>query len=421
MLNTGVLLQHERYRILQSIGGGGMGQVYLAEDLRLAGRRCAMKEFSPEQIPPQDRTWATQTFQQEAAILSNLDHPGLTKVFDYFAEGSNQYLVMELVDGETLDKRLDAAKDRRLPQAQALDITLQLCDVLEYLHRCTPPIVFRDLKPGNIMLTRQGQVKLIDFGIARLFKAGQSRDTINLGTPGYAAPEQYGGQGQTDPRSDVYSLGVVLYEMLTGYDPTQTPFNLPVTRTLNITLPTYIETVIRKATQVDPNHRYQTIAELRMKLTGQAAPVSRNRFLLPALLGALVVLLLGGALLLSSNSNILGGLGINPTATATATAAALPTAVPTATATRTSTPTFTPTETREPTATPRSVGATETETLTPTVARVAPTRTRVINTRVPPTATQPACPSGQFWDDIMKRCKNSPGGGGGGANTPAGP
>jgi serine/threonine protein kinase len=418
MLNTGHLLQHERYRILQSIGGGGMGQVYLAEDLRLAGRRCAMKEFSPEQIPPQDRAWATQTFQQEAAILSNLDHSGLTKVFDYFAEDSNQYLVMELVDGETLDKRLDAAKDGRLPQAQALDIALQLCDVLEYLHRCTPPIVFRDLKPGNIMLTRQGQVKLIDFGIARLFKAGQSRDTINLGTPGYAAPEQYGGQGQTDPRSDVYSLGVVLYEMLTGYDPTQTPFNLPVTRTLNITLPAYIEAVVRKATQVDPNHRYQTIAELRMKLTGQAAPASRGRFLLLALLGALVALLLGGALLLSSNNNILGGLGINPTATATATV--LPTVAPTVTATRTATPTFTPTDTREPTATPRSVTVTETETPLATATRVVPTRTRVISTRVPPTATQPACPPGQFWDDIMKRCKNSPGGGGG-ENTPAPP
>jgi serine/threonine protein kinase len=418
MLNTGVLLQHERYRILQSIGGGGMGQVYLAEDLRLAGRRCAMKEFSPEQIPPQDRAWATQTFQQEAAILSNLDHPGLTKVFDYFAEGPNQYLVMELVDGETLDKRLDAAKDRRLPQAQALDIALQLCDVLEYLHRCTPPIVFRDLKPGNIMLTRQGQVKLIDFGIARLFKAGQSRDTINLGTPGYAAPEQYGGQGQTDPRSDVYSLGVVLYEMLTGYDPTQTPFKLPVTRTLNVTLPAYIEAVIRKATQVEPNQRYQTIAELRMKLAGQAAPASRRRLLAFAGLGALIVLLLGGALVLSSNSSILGVLGVNPTATATATA--LPTVAPTATTTHTATPTLTPTDTREPTTTPRSMTATETETPAPTATRVVPTRTRVISTRVPPTATQPACPPGQFWDDIMKRCKNVPGDGGG-ENTPAPP
>jgi serine/threonine protein kinase len=409
MLNTGVLLQHERYRILQSIGGGGMGQVYLAEDLRLAGRRCAMKEFSPEQIPPQDRAWATQTFQQEAAILSNLDHPGLTKVFDYFAEGTNQYLVMELVEGETLDKRLESAKDGRLLQAQALDIALQLCDVLEYLHRCTPPIVFRDLKPGNIMLTRQGQVKLIDFGIARLFKTGQSRDTINLGTPGYAAPEQYGGKGQTDPRSDVYSLGVVLHEMLTGYDPTQSPFNLPVTRTLNVTLPTYLEAVIRKATQVDPDQRYQTIGEMRMKLAGEAAPASRRRLLALAGLGALIVLLLGGALALSSNNGIMGVLGGNPTATATATAS--PAIAPTETATRTATPTFTPTDTREPTATPRDVTSTETETLTPTATRVRPTRTPIINTLVPATATQPACPPGQFWDDIMKRCKNTPGGG----------
>jgi serine/threonine protein kinase len=384
MLNTGALLQQNRYRIVQRIGGGGMGVVYLAEDSRLAGRRCAIKEFSPDQLSPQDRAWAAQTFRQEAAILSKLSHRGLTNIYDYFGEGTTEYLVMEMVEGETLDARLGRAKDERLPRAEALEIANQLCDVLEYLHQQTPPIVFRDLKPGNIMLTPTGQVKLIDFGIARLFKQGQSRDTISLGTPGYAAPEQYGGKGQTDPRSDIYSLGVVLHQMLTGHDPTMTPFNLPVTRTLNASVPPALETVIRKAVQVDPNQRYQTIAEMRANLSGKAAPARRGWLLALAGLGALVVFLLGGALLLSSNNAILGVLGVNPTAT------------------------------------PLSVTATETETLSPTATRVLPTRTRVISTPVPPTATQPTCPAGQFWDDIMKRCKNTPGGGGGG-NTPAPP
>ncbi len=409
MLNTGALLQQNRYRIVQRIGGGGMGVVYLAEDMRLAGRRCAIKEFSPDQLSLQDRDWATQTFRQEAAILSRLTHRGLTNIYDYFGEGTTEYLVMELVEGETLEARLERAKDGRLPQAETLELADQLCDVLEYLHQQAPPIVFRDLKPGNIMLTPAGQVKLIDFGIARLFKQGQSRDTVSLGTPGYAAPEQYGGKGQTDPRSDIYSLGVVLHQMLTGYDPTATPFNLPVTRTLNASVPPALEAVIRKATNVDPNQRFQTVAEMRAGLSGQAS-TSHGRILVLLALGALAVLLLGGAFLLSSNNGITGVVGGTPTATATITASP-PTVAPTATATRTATPTFTATATRNPTVTPLSATATETETPSPTATRVLPTRVRVINTQVPPTATQPTCPSGQFWDDIMKRCKNQPGGG----------
>jgi len=267
MLEPGTLLQN-RYRVLRQIGGGGMGVVYLAEDTRLPGRRCAIKEMSPAQLAPGDRQWAVQAFQQEAQILARLSHPGLTAVTDFFPEGDNWYLVMDYVEGETLKERLERAPGGRLPLDEALNIVGQLCRVLEYLHGQNPPVVFRDLKPGNVMLTPRGEVKLIDFGIARFFKPGQTRDTINLGTPGYAAPEQYGGLGQSDPRADVYSLGVLLHQMVTGYDPTTaaTPFPLPPPGSLGRGLPPNVERVISRAVQLQPHLRYSSVGELRQEL-----------------------------------------------------------------------------------------------------------------------------------------------------------
>jgi len=267
MLNQGALLQN-RYRVLRQIGGGGMGITYLAEDTRLAGRRCAIKEMSPAQLSPQDRAWAIPAFQQEAQMLANLKHHGLTPVTDFFPEGGNWYLVMDFVEGETLEKRLQDAPGGRLPLSEALNVTRQLCDVLEYLHSQHPPVIFRDLKPGNVMLTPQGEVKLIDFGIARFFKAGQTRDTINLGTPGYASPELFGGLGQSDPRSDVYSLGALLLQMVSGYDPVAavTPFPLPAPGSLMPGLPPYVEETISRATQLQPTSRHQSVVELRQAL-----------------------------------------------------------------------------------------------------------------------------------------------------------
>jgi len=267
MLKQGTLLQN-RYRVVRKIGGGGMGIVYLAEDTRLAGRRCAIKEMSPAQLAPQDRTWATNAFRQEAQMLANLKHPGLASVTDFFPEGGNWYLVMDFVEGETLEKRLEKAPGGRLPLGEALNVIRQLCDVLEYLHRQNPPVVFRDLKPGNVMLTPGGEVKLIDFGIARFFKVGQTRDTVNLGTPGYAAPELFGGLGQSDPRSDVYSLGALLLQMVSGYDPVAgvTPFPLPAAGSLMPGLPPHVEETISRATRVQPNLRHQSVIELRQAL-----------------------------------------------------------------------------------------------------------------------------------------------------------
>ena len=305
MLQPGMFLQN-RYHILQRLGGGGMGVVYLAEDSRLPGRRCAIKEMSPDQLPAPDRNWAIQAFQQEAQMLANLKHPGLTLVTDYFPEHSNWYLVMDFIEGETLEARLAKAPGGRLPVEEALRITRQLCEVLTYLHNQNPPVIFRDLKPSNVMLTLQGEVKLIDFGIARFFKPGQTRDTVNLGTPGYAAPEQYGKMGlQSGPRADVYSLGALLLQMVTGYDPVTapTPIPLPDPRSVMHTIPPHITAVITQATQIQPDLRYGSIREMQQALFpptytlppqpySQVPPSQRKSWLLPVIgsVGTIVVL-----------------------------------------------------------------------------------------------------------------------------------
>jgi len=332
MLVPGTALQN-RYRIVRQIGGGGMGVVYLAEDTRLSGRRCAVKEMSPAALPAQDRAWATSAFRQEAQMLANLDHPGLTAVTDFFFEVGNWYLVMDFVVGETLGDRLDRLPNRRLSLREALGITRQLCTVLDYLHGQRPPVVFRDLKPGNVMLTPDDKVKLIDFGIARFFKPGRSRDTVNLGTPGYAAPEQYGGKGQTDPRSDIYSLGVLLHEMLTGYDPQTTPFNLPRPRSLAPAIPPVVEQVILRATQSDPAARYQGIAQFRRALPRSGVRDVLRGWVLWVVVGAAVIAVVAALVL----GIVLGQMVASdpaPTASplptvASSTRAPLPTAVPT--------------------------------------------------------------------------------------------
>jgi serine/threonine-protein kinase len=276
MVSPGTTLQ-ARYRVLRHIGGGGMGTVYQADDLRLPGRSCAIKEMTPAQLAPQDRNWAINAFRQEAQMLAGLRHRGLTAVTDFFAEAGCWYLVMDYVEGQTLEKRLEQTGGR-FSTTEAREVMEQLFEVLEFLHAQSPPVVFRDLKPGNVMCTPQGKIKLIDFGIARFFKQGQTRDTIQLGTPGYAAPEQYGGMGQSDPRADVYSLGVLLLQMITGFDPATavTPFPLPQPDSLMAGIPPHIAAVIRRATQLQPEARYPSVQEMRRALltpsVGQNAP-----------------------------------------------------------------------------------------------------------------------------------------------------
>jgi serine/threonine-protein kinase len=266
MLNSGVILQG-RYRILRQLGGGGMGTVYLAEDTRLSHSTCAIKELSPDNLAAHERNAAVQAFQQETQILAKLHHPGITAVTDFFAEGRCWYLVMEYVPGVTLEEHL-ALRGGRLQLEEALAVIEQLCAVLDYLHRQTPPVIFRDLKPSNVIYMPHGQVKLIDFGIARFFKPGQTRDTMLLGTPGYAAPELYGNMGQSGPCTDVYGLGALLLQLLTGFDPTQMapPFPLPALGSVVPGLPVTVEQAVLRATQLQPHARFTSVREFWLAL-----------------------------------------------------------------------------------------------------------------------------------------------------------
>ncbi|NJN15763.1 MAG: protein kinase [Oscillochloris sp.] len=256
-----------RYELTKKLGQGGMGAVYLAADRRLSTVRWAVKEMSDAQITsPLERQQAGDAFKYEAELLARLSHPNLPRVTDHFTEDGKNYLVMEFVPGETLHAYAQReGYPRPLPEVQGW--ALQLCDVLAYLHAQQPPVIFRDLKPANVMITPEGQLKLIDFGIARLFKAGQTKDTQAYGTMGYSAPEQYG-RGQTDARSDIYSLGVLLHHLLSGHDPAMTPFRMPPLTQLNPALPADLAATIARATDNDPEQRFSSIGEFRRALLG---------------------------------------------------------------------------------------------------------------------------------------------------------
>ncbi len=200
-----------------------MGAVYKAADIELGNRLVAVKEMSLRGLNVREESEAVRDFKREALMLASLQHPHLPRIYDHFQEIGHWYLVMDFIAGETLEDYLQRKPGHKLPFDEVVDYGIQLCTVLDYLHTRQQPIIFRDLKPANIMRGAEGHLYLIDFGIARHFKPGQAKDTVAFGSPGYAAPEQYG-QTQTTPRSDIYNLGAILHQMLTGRDPAQTPF-----------------------------------------------------------------------------------------------------------------------------------------------------------------------------------------------------
>lgn len=267
LLSPQSLLHSGRYLILEKIGKGGMGAVYKAADLHLNRRVVALKEMSQEGLAGQDLRDAIRAFTREAEMLARLSHPGLPHIYEQFEDRGRRYLVMEFIEGETLEERLERFRSQGTPAPVSLviDIGRKLCTVLSYLHAQQPPIIFRDLKPSNIMLDTRGQVYLIDFGIARLFKPGQTRDTVALGSSGYAPPEQY--RGATSPRSDIYSLGATLHQMLTGIDPTHTPFLFPPFSVNNPRLKALILSMVSLAEEQRPASMLavqQTLDELSL-------------------------------------------------------------------------------------------------------------------------------------------------------------
>ena len=253
----------KRYRTLNQLGQGGMGAVYIAEDTALGNRLVAIKEMSQRGMDQQESGDATRAFNREALMLANLMHPHLPRIYDHFAELGRWYLVMDFIEGETLEDYLAKVPGGKLPLKEALEIGIQLCTVLDYLHTRQPPIIFRDLKPSNIMRTPAGQLYLIDFGIARHFKPGQARDTIAFGSPGYAAPEQYG-KAQTGPSADIYSLGAILHQALTGEDPSVTPFFFPPLPA--DTTPAALQDLLTHMLDMNAHNRPGSAAEVKQEL-----------------------------------------------------------------------------------------------------------------------------------------------------------
>jgi WD40 repeat protein len=258
-------LLKQRYRIIGQVGKGGFGAVYKATDIRSNSRLLAVKEVNPSGQNPQGIAEATAAFKREALLLTGLAHQSLPHIYDHFSEAGSWYLAMDFIEGETLEERLSKTPGGRLPLEKALSIGIQLCSVLDYLHTRQQPIIFRDLKPGNIMLTPGGLVYLIDFGIARHFKAGQVKDTAAFGSPGYAAPEQYG-KAQTTPRSDIYGLGATLHQLLTGDDPTLTPFHFALLHLPPQSAPPGLEELITQMLEMNESKRPADMATVKREL-----------------------------------------------------------------------------------------------------------------------------------------------------------
>jgi serine/threonine protein kinase len=277
---TGLLVHNQelnrRYRIIKQVGKGGFGAVYMAADLQFGNRLVAIKEMSQSGLNQQDLIEATNAFTREALMLASLSHANLPRIYEQFTESGRWYLVMDYIEGETLEEYLNKAPRGYLPLSESLDIGIQLCTVLEYLHTRFPPIIFRDLKPANVMRTPNGHLYLIDFGIARHFKPGQTTDTIALGSPGYAAREQYSkAQTQTTQRSDIYSLGATMHQLLTGDDPSLMPFQFAPLH--GQALPATLETLIMQMVELDASDRPASMAYVKQELQSVAAHLSSRQ------------------------------------------------------------------------------------------------------------------------------------------------
>lgn len=266
-LAAGTIIE-DRYQIERVLGIGGMGAVYAAYDLRFtsARRLCAVKEM----LNPYHDDQATESreiFEREANILASLSHPTIPKVYDYFNEGDRYFLVQEYIEGKDLEAVLDS-RGGPMPPKEAVDYAIQVCDVLSYLHNRKPTsVVFRDMKPANIMLRKDGHIVLVDFGIAKQFQP-VGRGTM-IGTEGYAPPEQY--KGVADPRVDIYALGATIHHLLTNMDPRLEPpfsFHQRQVSTINRNVSPELVAVVERALAYEPHLRFRSAALMRQALEG---------------------------------------------------------------------------------------------------------------------------------------------------------
>ena len=313
-LESGQILR-DRYIIRRIIGRGGMGSIYLAEDNRLPGRLCALKEVMYDvNLPAETLAQGREQFYREASLLARLDHPNLPKVSDFFSDGECDYLVMDFVPGEDLKTLMDQTRrdGNYLAQTDILTWASQLADALEYLHNQPSPIIHRDIKPSNLKLTPSGLLKLVDFGLVKQLVPDEMTITViqGRGTALYTPLEQYGGDaGHTDVRSDIYAFGATLYHLLTNHPPIEAkqrflrPDALRPPRELNPAIDPTVDQAVLWAMELHPDKRPQDIKIFRQALFGsepavRILPRSPSTFIQPFFLSTIDRLLTAMALIL---------------------------------------------------------------------------------------------------------------------------
>lgn len=281
-LEEGIILNN-RYEIVRKIGGGGMGAVYLASDNNLGGVLRAVKEMVQAHIEEEQQAKAIEDFKRESMILSQLDHPSIPTIYDYFFDEDEGrfYLAMKYISGGDLSARLRAAPEGKLDEKTVTEWGIQIADVLDYLHNQPTTIVYRDLKPSNIMIDgNSGRVMLIDFGIARSINQKEEKGVTAVGTMGYAPPELF--SGNVEPRSDIYSLGSTMFHLLTGADPQSNPLLIfdfqknPRPRQINSQLSDQMERFIMRSVEYNAASRFESAAEVRAVLTEHLANLNQG-------------------------------------------------------------------------------------------------------------------------------------------------
>jgi len=315
-MKAGTVLR-TRYKVIKIIGQGGTGCIYLADDLRLEGRLCAVKEVEYDRALPEEMlNESRDQFQREATVLARLDHPNLPKVSDVFSIHDRDYLVMDFIPGKDLRQLMMEARQNKtfLPEKEVLNWADQLADALNFLHTQQSPILHRDIKPSNLKLTPNGLLKLVDFGLVKMLAPGEVTITVlqGQGTALYTPLEQYGGDsGHTDARSDIYAFGGTLYHLLTNEPPVNVrdrflkPGSMPHLRNLNPDISVRTERAIHWALQLHPEDRPDSIDAFRKALFTEDAPVikdSQGKRTMPRLLRKVEISLiaLAGSLVLIS-------------------------------------------------------------------------------------------------------------------------
>jgi serine/threonine-protein kinase len=281
-LTAGTLVG-SRYEVVRKVGGGGMGAVYLAKDKNLGGVERALKEMIQTSLDEEQQAKAIDDFKRESTLLSTLEHPAIPTIYDFFFDDELKrfYLVMKYISGGDLASRLNATREGRLDERTVTDWAIQICDVLSYLHRHPEAIIYRDIKPSNIMIDgRTGRVVLVDFGIARSVSGGYEKGVTAVGTMGYAPPELF--SGKAEPRSDIYSLGSTMFHLLTGADPQSNPLLIfdfeknPRPRQINPQISDQMERIIMRAVEYSVENRFASAEEMKDHLISHLERLNSN-------------------------------------------------------------------------------------------------------------------------------------------------